>query len=419
MTKIPNDLNKVLYRSYSTCSNLKKTHKNTNKRGMVNSIFELCDFFLNAKKYKSDVVFFTYGVNRVEKNGISFNKFSDSLSSLNPSLKYINFEDEKISRSFCKDYGVVNRNISFLDFSSKIISRLFNIKIGKLDANSYEEYLSKFGKKNKAQYILYYFSIKAILKVVQPKIVFVTNWYSIRSMSIISVAHDLGITVVDIQHGLSAANNHRCYINLSCINENILPNYFFCWSKKDKCVIDEQFESDRAIETGRVWRFLPKEAIALPFEKVKPIVLLICGLDLPSWFSKLEEKVQNKYDFLIRPHPTFGLSQESIAFLNKVNNVYIHEHGSLEDVLDYAACCLGEWSAGLVEAQENGTVTIAYGAEACKYFQNSKILCTDDFDSLVNYLLNYGKYTDLQELNVTKYEDNISRFISEKFNAEQ
>lgn len=423
MTEILNDLNAVLYRSYNTCSSLKKSNtKNKLKRnGIFNSFLELLTFVVDHNKYKSDIVFFTYGVNRVEKNGFRLNKFSDSISSLSPNYKCINFEDGIVSKAKNKDCNVINFNISFLDFISKVFSRLLGVNLGKRDSNvkGYEDYLSKFGRKNKVQYLLYYFFFKAILKVTQPKIIFVTNWYSIRSMAIISVAHKLGITVVDVQHGLSAANNHRCYINLSNLNENILPSNFFCWSKKDKDIIDSQFLFDRAIAVGRVWRFLPKEVIELPFKNSKPIVIVICGLDLPSWFPQLDEEIKNKFNYLIRPHPTFGLSQKSKASISKFNSTYINDSGSLEDILDYADCCIGEWSAGLVEAQENGTVTIAYGTEACNYFQDSKVLSTDNFDSFVHYLDNYVKYAEQKELITTKYEDNIIGFINDKVNKKQ
>ncbi len=49
MTKIPNDLNKVLYRSYSTCSNLKKHIKTQIKEGWLILYLNFVTSFLMLK----------------------------------------------------------------------------------------------------------------------------------------------------------------------------------------------------------------------------------------------------------------------------------------------------------------------------------------------------------------------------------
>jgi len=413
--KILNDLNKVLYRSYSTCSNLKKKNKFTIRRGALDSAFKIISLFVKSKKYKSDVVFFTYGVNRIEKNGVSYNKFSDSISSLNPLLKYVNFEDSMIEKSCNQNCHIINLNISLVDFISRVVSRLFGASVGKRNIENYDGYVSIFYNKNKVQYLIYRNCFKFFLKITQPKVVFVSNWYGIRSMSIISAAHELGITTIDVQHGLSAANNHRCYVNLEGINEKLLPSYFFCWSERDAASLNIQLGEHRAVNVGRVWQLLPREdctTFSIPVNK--PVILLVCGLDLPAWFPQFTQLLQAKFSYLIRAHPTFGFSEKSVNLLADLDDIYIHDKGTLEDAFDHVDCCIGEWSAGLVEAQDNGILTMAFGEEACEYFDESNILTTNDFDVFVNYFKNIEHFKRSDDVGSENYEKVIKEFIYEK-----
>lgn len=78
------------------------------------------------------------------------------------------------------------------------------------------------------------------LSVVQPKVVFITCWYSTESLACILACHQLGIPCVDIQHGSQGFHvGYARWNRVPASGYNLLPTFFWCWSSTEASSIQE------------------------------------------------------------------------------------------------------------------------------------------------------------------------------------
>lgn len=121
----------------------------------------------------------------------------------------------------------------------------------KCELDNYEKFLKKISKRginiagltkeNIIKIVLYLSNMSAFferkIKVITPKIVIYTDWYSPVKMALALAAHRLNIPVVEVQHGVAAGNGrHPSYYNWSRIPVGgfaIMPDYMWVWDEDD------------------------------------------------------------------------------------------------------------------------------------------------------------------------------------------
>ena len=108
------------------------------------------------------------------------------------------------------------------------------MKINKIE----KKYLLKLDKfqinKDLENIILQSTIFEKILKNINPKIVYISCYYSLENFAISYACNKLKIKCIDIQHG-GIENYHLMYSNWNSINinkNNLLPKNFMIWDKR-------------------------------------------------------------------------------------------------------------------------------------------------------------------------------------------
>jgi hypothetical protein len=321
----------------------------------------LGDFTKNSKFQKKDVLFLSDGISFTKVNGKYFEKFIDplkyeldnmNLSSLrldpfhnyhsprfSPSIFIQPFLDPIIIREFlsCRpknEFDKKNREIVFSIFKNNNLEKFNSV-------------VEKAFIKSKLIYKISLFFEKK-LKLIQPKIVFVVWYYGVYGASMILACRRLSIQTVDIQHGVQG-DLHAAYgswLNVPKHGYNLLPNYFWCWSKSEIDVISKwnnSIENHEAILGGNMLleKWNSKEyPFVIDFEKIfnqlnligfNILVTLSPGISTPEVLGNLYKAIadtQYKYNWLIRLHPNMLSEKDKvIADLKsyKINKYVLNE----------------------------------------------------------------------------------------------
>lgn len=210
------------------------------------------------------------------------------------------------------------------------------------------------------------------LDIIKPQTVLTINWYGFRGLGLLLACKNRKISMVDIQHGLAAAAQHRAYTNLQGFNSKCVPDYFWVWSTEDKKALDEQLGEGHAFVLGN----LTAPNILGRRRQERKTILLVLGIGYPSWVAQLIEKLPDDWYLLIREHPSFRLKEREKERLR--SNVVSFDDPSVSIYNSFASCdiVLGEWSAALVEASEKGIRAISVGAAGLSCFKNYKYIET-------------------------------------------
>ena len=196
----------------------------------------------------------------------------------------------------------------------------FFIKLKKIEKN----YLIKLNKETLyEQFIDIYCRSKCfekIFKIIKPKKVYLTAYYSMENFAISFACSKLGIKCIDIQHG-GIENYHLMYSNWNYKNinkNNLLPNHFIIWDKRQlsqKTLPNKNLKNFSV--TGKLsikfWKEFKNKSddysntITQNFlnslKKYDKIILVCLTVDLPTQIIDLIKSSSKKYFWLIRAHP--------------------------------------------------------------------------------------------------------------------
>ena len=233
------------------------------------------------------------------------------------------------------------RNDEFYSNLSKIISQKCKFEINKnLLESKYNEIY--FNSKN----------IEKILKVIRPKVVFLTCYYNTMSLSIILACKNLNIKTVDLQHG-GIEPIHLMYRYWQKSEHKngykLLPNFFYLWQKEQ--LADSFYKKNsnhKLIEGGKIWLNKVDEILLkkkylnnyehIFFKSLKKYkrTILFCATDqFPECLLKAIKISQNNKNWLwlIRLHPRIGrikLLKEKLEELKiSMDNIKIEEPTSV------------------------------------------------------------------------------------------
>lgn len=161
---------------------------------------------------------------------------------------------------------------------------------------------------------------RKLLKVIQPKKVYISCYYSFENFSIVYSCNNLNIQCYDIQHG-GIEDYHLMYGNWNFQNiekNNLIPKNFLIWDKRpitQTTLANKNLKNFEIVKKLSInfWKKNKKNSDDINNEKTKIFlkkikkyksVILVCiTSDLPQQIPKLIKKLPKNIYWLIRSHP--------------------------------------------------------------------------------------------------------------------
>jgi len=268
------------------------------------------------------------------------------------------------------------------------VSRLFDdIQSDEYSASSSD---IAIGVRNIYFVIIARFFLKSLLKRLRPKRCYVVCYYSCIGMALCAAGNDLGIDVVDLQHGVGGRNmrSYGKWVGIPETGFNTLPSSFFCWTEYDKKAIDEWAQSTngahRAWVTGNIWRQFvvasekkgARESYLADAIKgySKVVVYTARSAKLSPVVIAVLKEASCDYVFLIRVHPDVveGDLKETERMLRNIGgNVIILPASScrIDSLMRCADVHITEWSASVYDALFEGVPSIVLTDTGEQYFE--------------------------------------------------
>ncbi|MHC4104771.1 MAG: tetratricopeptide repeat protein, partial [Planctomycetota bacterium] len=243
---------------------------------------------------------------------------------------------------------------------------------------------------NKIEQYRYYFL--DFLRQIQPNAVLLVCWYGDIEMGLIWACRDLGITSVDLQHGLNLNNpKNEGWSRTPVDGYELLPDIFHVWGKAFKDSADKKRPADcchhLTIVGGNAWmRKVTQAAPAVEgvnedfFEYLKQkekviLVTLQRPGPLPSHLLEAMKSLPDDWLWLVRCHPRYGKGE--------MDNVteHLRSHGIFNfDVesatkqplfllLKYSHHHLTAYSTTSFEALLYGIPTTLFSSDGYYYFK--------------------------------------------------
>lgn len=249
--------------------------------------------------------------------------------------------------------------------------------------------LSKYLKVYWVHYKMYQY----LFKVVQPKWVILTEWYSTASVACTVAAKKMNIHVVEVQHGVQTSA-HIAYGNWLKSNKNLVspfPNTLWVWSAEDKTNVEKEFSKVdcRSFLGGNLFleKFRNSEIKIAGEEQiinlVKSIKKPICLVTLQPVYELNEtlinfiEQYKDQYYFLLRLHPVMSNDTEKLkaqieeTFKNLEYNIDLATSLPLLVLLKITNLHLTYNSSVVIEASEFNVPSVVCDTDlAQKYFKS-------------------------------------------------
>jgi len=229
--------------------------------------------------------------------------------------------------------------------------------------------------------------LKMALRILRPKKCYIFCYYSPFGMALCSACNQMGLEVVDIQHGVGGRNmrSYGRWMNVPTRGYTTLPSMFYCWTRRDTTSIQEwavKTNLHRAKELGSFFHrfffhaklhkeFLFPLAIKKKFSRF--IIFTASSASIPELIIRLIKSSDPRILFLIRMHPDVrGLNLISVE--NKMKkygeNVLVEEATNLpiQSVMSVSDVHITEWSAAVYDAYFLGVPSVVITDEGKDYF---------------------------------------------------
>lgn len=269
---------------------------------------------------------------------------------------------------------------------------------------------------------------KNIFKRCGTKLVVTRCWYGIERMALCTAAKEMGIHVVDVQHGVAGGAEHHIYCQwkkMPAEGYELVPDVFWCNSEADADAIRQWNNADlhtKVIVGGRslqlFWNsYKGKELlshymeqfrskVALP-DNAKVVLFSLQTLNknterYPEWLPNFIAE-HDEFFWLIRRHPMMDETQKDfLGKIEKISNVNVEEASSypLDVVLEFSDVHVTMFSTVAMEAAEHGVATV--------FLADSR-----DFSAVVSkeYIFHGLSYDTLY--------DSLNKGVSRRSNAEK
>lgn len=221
------------------------------------------------------------------------------------------------------------------------------------------------------------------LKKFNPKVLLVNGFH--YHAPLISAAHELGITTVDIQHGLQVGWNplYNNWNELPPCGYQSIPNIFLVWGNKEKKSIENVFNSNnhKAIIGGSPWLHYQlkymEEINNKTLTKIKKykkifVVFMQQQSNVPSIYSEIIDEMDKDILWIVRNHPK-GKKFKKIDFHSSAKNILINDYVdslSLARILEVSNVCFSDGSTASIEADFYGVYSIIFTAEGKENYKD-------------------------------------------------
>ncbi|MFT7612546.1 MAG: hypothetical protein ACI9J3_001509 [Parvicellaceae bacterium] len=331
-----------------------------------------------------EVAFFTYeGKHTDEFEGKAYDKNIDPFYEklVGRGNKVAKFQLGFVPEKKQKMHPSLNFNIDalkifmFLDYS--IQKQMFETEIASIVDKINKETGFKLNLKSFQREVYEIFAYREfflpILQKLNPKVIFMANYYSPYNFALTSACKSLNIETVDIQHGKQGEyhpmNSH--WTKVPSAGYELLPSYFWNWGEESVNNIKgwmPQNSGHRFVAGGNLWlaafkndqsRFVPESAFEFKkeIEKYERVVLFtlqpIGEKVLPDFVKKSIEQCPESWLWLVRVHPYMGDHMDkTISFFKNSPNVELAHSTDLPlyfllDLVDHHVTC---WSSVYIEA---------------------------------------------------------------------
>ena len=439
-----------LIRSYllrnESMNNIKK--KNRNFFLKLLTLLKIPKFYneyiqLNKKinqlsKKKIELVFFSdhlfhYDQIKNKKVNLFIDPYYENLRN-----KYRSLKVEIVSNQF-QEYSI-KRNEPFylklfiLNIKKYLNKSIFNI-FTKIKNSALSKSKLKSGNFNKAiqdldNIIFDADIIELFLKKINPKIVFLTCYYTHKNLSIILACKKLKIPTVDIQHG-GHELYHLMYSNWKKMPKNgfeLLPDYFWIWgdNQKNDGIFNNLKTKHRYVVGGKsqleYWKKNKlhlshkskndKKEFLIKKKKYKKIILFCSTYTkVPKVIFKLIKKSPKDWLWLIRTHPRHGnLKKFKSQFRsNNFKNLEINFSSSvdLDFLLNNVSNVIVEFSSIIYDA-------LYFNVPSIVLQKNKKLFKKKIKNKNLNFTLDENKIFDLIKKNY-KFDNNDKLISGKKF----
>ena len=207
---------------------------------------------------------------------------------------------------------------------------------------------------------------KRFLETARPRVIIVQCCYGVAGWGLIAAAHDRGVPVFDLQHGMQGPS-HEAYTFPAgrAARANTLPHGYLTWDQLSKQHLDSWVGEPRrviagvpfrlalhALRQGATGRHRPQEAE----KRRRPYIVYLAHYnDDYRAVEQFAREQAHRIRLVIRPHPLGKRHKEAGA---------IQTDTGLVDMLDQADGAITSLSSAVLEAHEMGLpvlVTHAYG----------------------------------------------------------
>jgi len=363
---------------------------------------------------KIDVVFFTYASSRSFRVREAWvDRFSDPFIYL---FKQRKLESLSLERSSRYEYKIPRFNRSILiqpglswlallntikcknlTFPSSTQAELYQF-FDYLGENVLDAYIPDlYSTKLRVGYIrLVADYLKRILKKADPLLLFGSNYYGDDDMAAILACRELGITSVDIQHGIQG-DYHIAYARWTKVPEGgyeLMPNVFWNWSEDEHRTIQawnqDVREHHRSIVGGNllyqvfgdkdneISKYYDETFRHLVPERDKYVHLLLSlqwGVGLLDLYRDAMNRSPSNFYWWVRGHPSMSRREikEVIAKLRELKNVNFNFEEAtsfpLFTLLKYMDVNITENSTTIIEAEWFGVPSIITNESGARSFE--------------------------------------------------
>jgi hypothetical protein len=363
-------------------------------------IASLIDKKNNEKLKSADLVIFVQSSTRYFKNdGCWYSPFSDTLQTdlKKNGVDSLVFETTEDAKFLFPRFGptlliqsrlilnMLNATVKSIFFTNKLEScsnwAKFQLIVEEQLGAEYLPQASKlnFHINNLLQQKNYFLKL---LKAVSCRVCVMSGYYSSTMFALISACRALNVKTVEVQHGVQGESHlaYRSWLNLPVDSTNILPDYFWTWSSREKKVIDSWSDSNAAginsfvggnpcltIYNRKGENIVCNnefDGYKFPSGKVSKIVIFTCqAFELLSLEIINSIKQRKDFGWVIRIHPQYWQTEQSIRSqcqINELNNVVI-DNGELLPLSSALLCStvhVTEFSSSVLEASAVGLHSI-------------------------------------------------------------
>lgn len=329
-----------------------------------------------------------------------------SYMALSPKKDRIPFEGRMLEKNI---YSVIEKNFERpLTVKQKI--RINSVLINELnerdDLRSYYHY---------------------ILKRVKPKVIIIVCYYNFKMMVLCEVAKEVGIPVVELQHG-TMGREHISYNFLRRRKLSGFPDYVFTFSRFDKKNARFPISPERIYAVGypeMEKKVQSYEKLRLKAKKKKKIVFISQTIKaIFEYALELSKRIDlNEFEIIIKLHPReFGNWRKEFGKMLNGAHVTIIDNSN-KDIYYYLARAdyvVGIFSTVLLEATMFNTNIVVIKEASYTYmkelYQNDMAVLVDSVDELQRIVTNNirtsnGRNTYFEKNSILKIKSAIKEII--------